>query len=48
MRYWYVIDFSHGISVFANFSCGIAVLGTPNVPLKKAVFNQAALLLSEI
>ena len=29
MRYRYFIDFGHGISVLANFSCGIAVLGTP-------------------
>ena len=29
MRYRYFVDFRHGISVFANFSYGIAVLGTP-------------------
>ena len=29
MRYRYFVDFCHGISVFANFSNGIAVLGTP-------------------
>ena len=34
MRYWYFADFQHCISVFADFSYGIAVLGiTPNVPL---------------
>ena len=33
MRYRYFVDFWHGISVFANFSYGIAVLGTLNVPL---------------
>ena len=39
MRYRYFVDFRHGISVFANFSYGIAVLGTaqcppPNSPLQ--------------
>ena len=29
MRYWYFVDFRHGISVFVKFSYGIAVLGTP-------------------
>ena len=29
MPYRYLIDFWHGISVFASFSYGIAVLGTP-------------------
>ena len=33
MRYRYFVHFRHGISVFANFSYGIAVLGTLNVPL---------------
>ena len=28
MRYQYFVDFWHGISVFANFSYGFAVLGT--------------------
>ena len=32
MRYQYFVDFWHGISVFPNFSYGIAVLGTPNAP----------------
>ena len=36
MRYRYFVDFRHGISVFANFSYGIAVLGTPQyVPLRR-------------
>ena len=36
MRYQYFVDFRHGISVFANFSYGIAVLRwvPPNVPLQ--------------
>ena len=32
MRYRYLDDFWHGISVFAIFSYGIAVLGTPQCP----------------
>ena len=32
MRYRYLDDFRHGISVFAIFSYGIAVLGTPQCP----------------
>ena len=32
MRYWYFIDFPHSTSVFASFSDGIAVLGTPQYP----------------
>ena len=35
MRYRYLDDFERGISVFAIFCYGIAVLGTPNVPLCK-------------
>ena len=35
MRYRYFVDFRHGIAVFANFSYGIAVLGTPQCPLIK-------------
>ena len=31
MQYRYFVDFLHGISVFANFSYGIAVLGTPQM-----------------
>ena len=33
MRYRYLVDFRRGISVFAIFSYGIAVLGTPQCPL---------------
>ena len=33
MRYRYLDDFRRGISVFATFSYGIAVLGTPQCPL---------------
>ena len=33
MRYRYFVHFRHDISVFANFSHGITVLSTPNVPL---------------
>ena len=32
MRYRYLDDFRLGISVFAIFSYGIAVLGTPQCP----------------
>ena len=32
MRYRYLDDFRRGISVFAIFSHGIAVLGTPQCP----------------
>ena len=35
MRYWYLDDFGRGISVFAIFSYGIAVLGTPQCPPQK-------------
>ena len=35
MQYRYFVDFRHGISVFANFSYGIAALGTPNLPLRR-------------
>lgn len=34
MWYQYFVHFRHDISVFANFSYGIVILGTPpNVPL---------------
>ena len=36
MRYRYLDDFRRGISVFAIFSYGIAVLGTPQCPLGKS------------
>ena len=32
MRYWCFADFQHCILVFADFSYGIAVLGTPQCP----------------
>ena len=32
MRYRYFVDFRHGSLVVANFSYGIAVLGTPQFP----------------
>ena len=32
MRYRYLVDLQRGISVFAIFSYGIAVLGTPQCP----------------
>ena len=35
MRYRYLDDFRRGISVFAIFSYGIAVLGTPQCPPPK-------------
>ena len=41
MRYRYLDDFRHGISVFAIFSYGIAVLGTPNVPLRHCLHSVA-------
>ena len=33
------LNFKHGISVFANFSYGFVVLGTPKVPLLKGTFH---------
>lgn len=33
MRYQYQVDLRRGISVFAIFSHGIVVLGTPQCPL---------------
>ena len=32
MRYRYLVDLRRGISVFAIFAYGIAVLGTPQCP----------------
>ena len=41
MRYQYFVDFWLGISVFANFSQGIAVLGTPsNAPPSVALLSN--------
>ena len=37
MRYRYLDDFRRGISVFAIFSYGIAVLGTPQCPPPECV-----------
>ena len=37
MRYRYLDNFRRGISVFALFSYGFAVLGFPSVPLARAV-----------
>ena len=39
MPYGYFVDFWHGISVFANFSDGIAVLGTPQCPPLLGTFH---------
>ena len=39
MRYRYLDDFRRGISVFAIFSYGIAVLGTPQCPPPLSVGN---------
>ena len=39
MRYWYLDDFRRGISVFAIFSYGIAVLGTPQCPPLYGILN---------
>ena len=42
MRYRYLDDFRRGISVFAIFSYGIAVLGTLQCPpLYGCIMNQA-------
>ena len=35
MRYQYFVDFRHSILVFADFSHGIAILGTLQCPLLK-------------
>ena len=37
MRYRYFDDFPRGISVFAIFSYGIAVLGTPQCPPQQII-----------
>ena len=39
MRYRYLDDFRRGISVFAIFSYGIAVLGTPQCPPRLALHD---------
>ena len=40
MRYRYLVDFRHGISVFVNFSYGIAVLGTPQCPPRQSQIDN--------
>ena len=44
MRYRYLDDFRRGISVFAIFSYGIAVLGTPQCPPLNAKCGLSSLL----
>ena len=39
MRYRYLDDFRRGILVFAIFSYGIAVLGTPQCPPLSVYFH---------
>ena len=39
MRYRYLDDFRRGISVFAIFSYGIVVLGTPQCPPLYMILN---------
>ena len=43
MRYRYLVDLRRGISVFAIFSYGIAVLGTPQCPPLKMAMNVVLL-----
>ena len=40
MRYRYLVDLRRGISVFAIFSYGIAVLGTPQCPPPEQTHDQ--------
>ena len=40
MRYQYLVDFWHDISVFLNVSYGIAVLGTPQCPPSMALLSN--------
>ena len=40
VRYRYFVDFRHSISVFANFSCGITVLSTPQCPPQSRVASK--------
>ena len=40
MRYRYLDDFRRGISVFALFSYGIAVLGTPQCPPQNKITQK--------
>ena len=43
MRYRYLDDFRRGISVFAIFSYGIAVLGTPQCPPQHCFVSEVFL-----
>ena len=43
MRYRYLVDLRRGISVFAIFSYGIAVLGTPQCPPPQGLLCEYAL-----
>ena len=45
MQYWYLDDFRSGVPVFAFFSYGIAVLGTP--PISPSLSKHFLLLLSK-
>ena len=45
MRYRYLDDFRRGISVFAIFSYGIAVLGTPQCPPREGTSGYLAIVL---
>ena len=40
MRYRYLDDFRRGVSVFAIFSYGIAVLGTSQCPPQRVVCDE--------
>ena len=44
MRYRYFVDFRLDVLVFTNFSYSIAVLGTPNVTLRKIRLHASAML----
>ena len=48
MRYRYLDDFRRGISVFAIFSYGIAVLGTPQCPPLKGNLENKRLFFNDI
>ena len=48
MRYRYLDDFRRGISVFAIFSYGIAVLGTPQCPPPWVRFEMHELLTTRV
>ena len=48
MRYRYLVDFRRGISVFAIFSYGIAVLGTPQCPPQYSFKTRAIIVMMEV